>query len=408
MNTVWIIFKWEYINRVKSKLFLITTFVLPVFMIGLMYVPTLLMDLEPETTTKVGLVYEDNIDPLVQRFKDQVGENYILKNGNPQFIFARQKDEIIAMDSIRSKSLDGYLSIPSTVTIKGNVQYYSHSLSNIKIQSQLRRTLNQIVIEQRMINNKIDIDVVGKLSQAIGFETFELDKGGTASKGDPISSFFIPYLFLMILFMTIFMSGQLLLRSVIEERSSRTIEILLSSVKPDQLMMGKILGLGALGLSQMVFYLLVGLAAAYYKKLAVIEIGQLPLFLIYFLTGYLFFASIYAAMGTLFTSEQEAQQTSGLIGIIAVLPLIFASYFITNPGSSFTVAISYIPPLTPFMMILRIATDTVGGTEILLTSFLMLISCWIMIKISGKIFRTAILLYGKRATFKEVIYWIKA
>ena len=408
MNKVWIIFKWEYINRVKSKLFLITTFVLPIFMIGLMYVPTLLMDLEPETTTKVGLVHDDTINPLVQRFKDQVGENYRLKNGNSQFIFVRQKGEVSAMDSIRKKSIDGYLSIPATITNNGIVQYYSNSLSNIKIHSQLRGALNQIVIEQRMINNKIDVDVVGKLSQAISFETFEVDKGGTASKGDAISNFFIPYLFLMILFMTIFMSGQLLLRSVIEERSSRTIEILLSSVDPDQLMMGKILGLGALGLSQMIFYLLAGIATTYYRELAVIEIGQLPLFLVYFLTGYLFFASIYAAMGTLFTSEQEAQQTSGLIGIIAVLPLIFASYFITNPGSSFTIAISYFPPLTPFMMILRIATATVGATEILLTSVLMVISCWIMIKFSGKIFRTAILLYGKRATISEVIYWIKA
>ena len=104
MNKVWIIFKWEYINRVKSKLFLITTFVLPIFMIGLMYVPTLLMDLEPETTTKVGLVHEDTINPLVQRFKDQVGENYRLKNGNSQFIFVRQKGEVSAMDSIRKKS----------------------------------------------------------------------------------------------------------------------------------------------------------------------------------------------------------------------------------------------------------------------------------------------------------------
>ena len=113
-------------------------------------------------------------------------------------------------------------------------------------------------------------------------------------------------------------------------------------------------------------------------------------------------------MGTLFTSEQEAQQTSGIIGIIAVLPLIFASYFITNPGSSFSVGISYFPPLTPFMMILRLGTGTVDWIEILLTTIIMIISCWCIIKLSGKIFRTAILLYGKRATIKEIIHWAKA
>lgn len=407
MKHIWIILKWEFINRVRSKLFIITTFLLPFFMVGMMYVPALLMDLEPETITEVGLVYDDSIDPLVQRFKDQITFNYRLKNGNPQFLFSRSADEVEALDSVAVKSLDGYLFIPSSILDTGAVHYFSHSLSNVKLYGQLRRTLNQVVIEERMISQNIDIDLVGTLTRNITFETFEVDREGSASAGDMMSSFFIPYLFLMILFMTIFMSGQLLLRSVIEERNNRTIEILLSSVKPDELMAGKIMGLGALGLTQMVFYLTVGLITAHYRDMAMIELRQLPVFLIYFTTGYLFFASIYAAMGTLFTSEQEAQQTSGVIGIIAVLPLIFASYFITNPGSAFTVGISYFPPLTPFMMILRLGTGTVEGIEIFITGVIMIISCWGMMKLSGKIFRTAILLYGKRATMKEIIHWIK-
>jgi len=408
MNQIWIILKWEFLNRIRSKLFIITTFLLPFFMVGMMYVPSILMDLEPETITKVGLVYNDSIDPLIQRFKDQAANNYRLKNGNPQFLFNRLDDEVEALDNVAVKNLDGYLNIPSSVLDTSTVYYYSHSLSNVKLYGQLRRALNQIVIEERMISQNIDINIVGSLSRNITFQTFEVDRDGSASAGDIMSSFFIPYLFLMILFITIFMSGQLLLRSVIEERSSRTIEILLSSVKPDELMIGKIMGLGALGLTQMVFYLIVGLITAHYREMAVIELIQLPVFLIYFITGYLFFASIYAAMGTLFTSEQEAQQTSGIIGIIAVLPLIFASYFITNPGSAFTVGVSYFPPLTPFMMILRLGTGTVGWAEILITTIIMVISCWGIIKLSGKIFRTAILLYGKRATIKEIIYWVKA
>ena len=116
--------------------------------------------------------------------------------------------------------------------------------------------------------------------------------------------------------------------------------------------------------------------------------------MIYFTTGYLFYASIFAAMGTFFTSEQEAQQSSGVISIIAMLPIIFASYFITNPGSSFTILSSYIPPLTPFMMIIRVGTGTVELSEILYTTLLMIISCVVLLKLSGKIFRTAILLYG--------------
>ena len=407
MKQVWTIVKWEFINRVKTKLFLITTFLLPFFMGAMLYLPTILMDLEPEELTEIGLVYEDGLDTLVERFQSQVAMSHRLKDGNPQFIIFRYEDEKTALDSVSMKSIDGYLYIPSSVLDTGQVNYFGHSLSNIKIFSQLRRTLNQVVIEQRMLDQDIDISLVGALSRNIRFDTFEVDEEGITSEGNELTSFLLPLMFLMILFMTVFMSGQLLLRSVMEERTNRTIEILLSSVTADEIMRGKILGLGALGLIQMIFYLICGLVVTEYKELTIVDYSQIPIFFIYFVTGYLFYASIFAAMGTLFKSEQEAQQSSGIISIVAILPIAFSSYFITNPGSAFTVASSYIPPLTPFMMILRVGTKSVEYTEIILSALLMIISCWLMLKLSGKIFRIAILLYGKRPTFKEIIRWAK-
>ena len=407
MKQVWTIVKWEFINRVKTKLFLITTFLLPFFMGAMFYLPTILMNLEPEELTEIGLVYEDGLDTLVERFQSQVAMSHRLKDGNPQFIIFRYEDEKTALDSVSMKSIDGYLYIPSSVLDTGQVNYFGHSLSNIKIFSQLRRTLNQVVIEQRMLDQDIDISLVGALSRNIRFDTFEVDDEGITSEGNELTSFLLPLMFLMILFMTVFMSGQLLLRSVMEERTNRTIEILLSSVTADEIMRGKILGLGALGLIQMIFYLICGLVVTEYKELTIVDYSQIPIFFIYFVTGYLFYASIFAAMGTLFKSEQEAQQSSGIISIVAILPIAFSSYFITNPGSAFTVASSYIPPLTPFMMILRVGTKSVEYTEIILSTLLMIVSCWFMLKLSGKIFRIAILLYGKRPTFKEIIRWAK-
>ena len=408
MNQNWKIMNWEFMNRVKTKLFLITTFALPFFMAGIMYLPTILMDMEPEDVTEIGLVYDDGLHDLLERFQTQVNGAFRLQDGNSQFQFSRFDEEQEALDSVLSKGIGGYIFIPSSVLDTGQINYYSLSLSNIKIYSNLRRTLNQVVIEQRMLDQNIDVSLVGQLSRRIDFETFELDEMGEASEGDELSSFLVPYLFLMILFMTVFMSGQLLLRSVMEERTSRTIEILLSSVTPDELMGGKILALGALGMTQMIFYLAVGLSATYYKGWAAIEFSQIPIFLIYFVTGYLFYAAIFAAMGTFFTSEQEAQQSSGVISIIAVLPIAFASYFITNPGSAFTIGSSYIPPLTPFMMIIRLGTCSVDFPEIIYTTLLMVLSCWVLLKLSGKIFRTAVLLYGKKVTVKEVMKWIRA
>ncbi len=407
MKKIWIIIKWEFLNRARSKLFLFTTFLFPIFLVGILYIPTLMMEIEPGNITTVALVYEDPISSLIDRFKEKVDSSFRLGNGNPQYLFNRMTNEVDAMDSVAKKSFDGYLFIPNDILESGVVNYYSHSLSNIKLYNQLRRSLNQIVIENRMIEQNIDVALVGSLSKNIVFETFEVDKSGLASEGDALISFFIPTLFVMILFMTIFMSGQLLLRSVMEERTNRTIEILLSSISADQLMAGKILGLGMLGLVQMIFYLIIGFITAYFKDIPIIEFGQFPVFMIYFITGYIFYSSIYATMGTFFSSEQEAQQTSGLISIVAVLPIIFASYFITNPGSNFTVGLCYFPPITPFMMILRLGTGTVERIEIIFTTLLLIICCWGMIKLSGKIFRTAILLYGKKITLKEILKWLK-
>lgn len=400
--------RWEFINRVKTKLFLITTFALPFFMGAVMYLPTLLMDLEPEDESTIGMVYEDEIKTLVGRFQERCNTVLITQDGSPQFLFIDLNSEKEALDSVLSKFIDGYVVIPSTVVDSGQVRYFSESLSNIKIYTSLRRILNQLVIEQRMLDQDIDITLVDKLSRKIEFETYEIDELGKTSEGDELSSFLVPYLFLMILFMTVFMSGQLLLRSVMEERTSRTIEILLSSVTPDDIMKGKIMGLGALGMFQMVFYLVVGLSVTYYKGWATIDLPQIPLFMIFFTTGYLFYAAIFAAMGTFFTSEQEAQQSSGIISLVAVLPMVFASYFITNPGSTFTIGLTYIPPLTPFMMIIRLGTGTVEMNEIIYATVLMAFSCWFMLGVSGKIFRTAILLYGKKITLHEVIKWVRA
>ena len=400
--------RWEFVNRVKTKLFLITTFALPFFMGAVMYLPTLLMDLEPEDESTIGLVYEDEIKPLVGRFQERCNTALITQDGSPQFLFMDLNSEKEALDSVFSKFIDGYLVIPSTVVDSGQVSYFSESLSNIKIYTSLRRILNQLVIEQRMLDQDIDITLVGELSKKIEFDTYEIDELGKTSEGDELSSFLVPYLFLMILFMTVFMSGQLLLRSVMEERTSRTIEILLSSVTPDDIMKGKIMGLGALGMFQMVFYLVVGLSVTYYKGWATIDLPQIPYFMIFFTTGYLFYAAIFAAMGTFFTSEQEAQQSSGIISLVAVLPMVFASYFITNPGSTFTIGLTYVPPLTPFMMIIRLGTGTVEMSEVIYATVLMAFSCWFMLGVSGKIFRTAILLYGKKITLQEVIKWVRA
>ena len=173
-------------------------------------------------------------------------------------------------------------------------------------------------------------------------------------------------------------------------------------------MTGKILGLGMLGMVQVLFYLSMGIGFGLYNGMEIVKIDELPLLFIYFFSGYFFFASIYATLGTLFDNEQDAQQTMGIVSIIAMVPLIGSFYFMNNPEALITKVLSFVPPMTPFMMILRISSGAAETWEIVATTVLMILSVWGMMVLAGKIFRTALLMYGKRATLPEIWRWIRA
>ena len=130
-----------------------------------MFLPTLLMDLEPENETIIGLVYDNDMELLMNRFKERCDENFLTQEGLPQFRFINLNSEEVASDSLLKKGIDGYMVVPNSVVDSSKVNYYSQSLSNLKIYTALRRTLSQLVIEQRMINEKIDITLVSQLSR---------------------------------------------------------------------------------------------------------------------------------------------------------------------------------------------------------------------------------------------------
>ena len=397
--------KWEYLNRVKTKLFIITTLLLPVLFALISILPTWLATLDPEKTSKIGLIYGSKQTALINDFKILVQNQYKTKNGMPEFSFVNIDNDQNALSKILDKTIQGYLSVSPNILDSGQVEYYSLSLSNIRQYSNLKNALQNTVINHRLDRAGIDVSLIKQLNENIGFKTFELDEDGSSKSGNKIADIVVPMIFVFVLFMIIFTSGQLLLRSVMEERTSRTIELLLSTVNPLQLMTGKILGLGLLGVTQMIIYVLTAFIANHYKNWGVLEYSQIPVLLIYFLLGYLFYASIFAMIGTFFSSEQEAQQSTSIISFIAILPFIFGSYFISNPSSYLTTVFSYIPPLTPFMMIMRIGMGTVETLEIIYTSFLLVISCILMLKLSGKLFKVTILMYGKRISVKEIYKW---
>jgi len=209
------------------------------------------------------------------------------------------------------------------------------------------------------------------------------------------------------LFLLIVTSGQMLVRSVIEEKSSRIVEILVSSCSPTELMAGKVIGLSGIGFTQMAFWALIGVAAALQFGLNVVQPAQGALLLVYFVLGYLFYAAIFIGAGSPLNTEQEAQQVTSYLVIVLILPLTLALPAMRDPGALWIKVLTFIPLLTPTMMALRIPIQTPSALEIAATVVLMLVSISVAMVAAGRIFRIGILSTGKSPKLAEIFRWAR-
>ena len=219
--------------------------------------------------------------------------------------------------------------------------------------------------------------------------------------------FFSSFVFIILLMIMIMSSGGMLVRSLLEEKSNRLIEILVSSCTPTQLLTGKILGLSMLNLFQIIIWGLIGIALTGAATISPEIIENIGLDLVYFVLGFVFYTGIFVGLGATATTEQEAQQFNSYISMILILPIVFAISAIQNPNSEIVHVLSYFPLTTPSIMLLRLNISPVPLADILTTILILVVSIFISIYSSAKIFKIGILSYGKRPTIRELINWIK-
>jgi ABC-2 type transport system permease protein len=254
---------------------------------------------------------------------------------------------------------------------------------------------------------------VGTLLKPIDFDTVRIEKGKEGASG--ISVFLVSFTMVMLLYVNVLMYGFAVMRSIIEEKSSRILEVLLSSVTAKQLLAGKIIGVGAVGLTQTTIWLLVGLAFSLPGLAAsgsVMSNVRIPMsgilaFGVFFILGYFLYSTMYAALGSMVNSDQEAQQVQWP----AMLPIIFAIVLSTpvlqHPNSQLAFWTSMVPFFAPILMFVRIMAETPPMWEILLCIALMLLTTWGLLGLSSRIYRVGILMYGKRPTLPELRKWLR-
>lgn len=251
------------------------------------------------------------------------------------------------------------------------------------------------------------------LQSQIKFREYELNEKGEISAVNPIVRYILPFLFLFVLIMGILTSAQSLVSSVIEERSNRIVEIILSSVSAKDLMGGKIIGMGLLGLTQIAFYMIIIIGIGSYGfpqfvRFPDIEFSKIGWYLIFFMLGYFLYSAIFITLGSFFDNERDAQQLTGIFSLVMIVPIYFIPYVMEHPDTMLTNILSLIPFVTPFYIILRAG---IFGMELwLIASFAIYLTVWIYLVffIASRLFEVVILMYGKRYTFPEILRWIKA
>jgi ABC-2 type transport system permease protein len=426
MDKMLTVMRREFLSRLKTKGFIIGTILTPVFLIAMMVVPGLLLFLKSDKPKYIAVIDQagaiaDSLAATLSE-KNAAGErlyNFDKREVPPEEVETLKKT---LSEQVDRGELDGYVVIPASIYKDGNADFYGKSVTNFRDNGRIENAISRAVTARRIQQSGLDSKQVRQLVRRVDLKTVRITKGGKAEE-DQGRTKTVVWILVAFIYMAMLVYGQMVMRSVIEEKSSRVIEAVISSVKPFHLMAGKIFGIGALGLAQYSLWALVmgllsrfgvkmmGLSAAKLTN-ARFAMPSLPLetlvfFIVFFVLGYLLFAAMYAGLGAMVNSDQEAQQLVFPLVMLVIIPFLCTFYIIGSPNSQLAVILSLIPFFAPITMFARIAAQTPPAWQIALCLALLVATILGMIWVVGRIYRVGVLMYGKRPNLPEVIKWIK-
>ena len=424
MNKMFPVLKREYMTRVKTKGFIIGTIALPLFMVFIIAVPVFLALFKSEKPCQlVVLDLSQQVYPLLISALDDTTTSgarlyqlslWEVTPGN----LSIAKTELAK--KVDKKEIDGYILIPTDVFQKNYAEFYAKNVSNFEQNRTIERAISSVITRIRLERTGLDPIQISQMVRTVNLKTFKVRAG--KEEEDTGFTFGITYVLAMILYIALLLYGVMVMRSVIEEKNSRVVELVVSSVKPSHLMAGKILGVGAVGLTQIFIWVSILAFLSFYAgslvtsifsvpaaeiKLPSIPVSVLIYFVVFFVLGYFFFSTWYAGLGAMVNSEQEAQSLQMPLIMFLVIPVLMMVYVIGNPDSTLSIVLSLIPVFSPIVMFMRISVQMPPFYEILASIVFLILSIAAMIWLVGKIYRVGILMYGKRPNLPELIKWIK-
>ena len=327
--------------------------------------------------------------------------------------------ESLATHDVMQKKKVGYLVVNEQTVAGEAARYAGRNASSIPDMTQLRTALRQTILSSRLESIGIDNSRTKQLTFIpLNFSTERITERGRGGSG--MASVLFGFAIGFLLYMTIIIYGQTIMSSVIEEKTSRVAEVVMSSVPTDTLLAGKVLGVGAVGLTQQILwiattYILLKLRAPLMEKLGApavsfslpeISMGAAILLLLFFLLGFIFYSSLYAAVGSAVNSEQEARQAATPLMIMIVFAGVFIQPVLLNPTGTTAQVLSLVPITSPIIMPIRMAVTGVPNLELAASLGFLVVGCAIALWLASRIYRVGLLMYGKRPTMREMARWV--
>jgi ABC-2 type transport system permease protein len=420
VRKIWLIFKREYLTRVKTKGFVIGTLLIPFLGVVSVVLVAFLASHGSETKFRIAIV--DNAGELAESITESLEST--TSAGKPEFKVTQSIEQPASGDAaeqdlrtqINSRALDAYLVIPADLSEPAEL--HTRNPGNFRVIAPITAAVNEALIEARLSARGIHVKDLSNVTRDEGLRVIKVSAGGeSVEKGQTIG---IAIGLVFLLYMSLLMYGIITMRSVLEEKTSRTMEVLISSVQPFQLLTGKILGVAGVAFTQFLIWIAsLGLLLSYGAVMAAtfnpassfpaihIPVSLAIWAVFFFFGGYFLYSAMFAAVGAACSTDQDAAQLQWL----AMGPLVFTMMIywtvLSDPSSRMSLILSEIPWFSPVLMPMRISIQPPPVWQLVLSVVLLLLAIWGVIYLSAKVYRIGVLMYGKRPTLPELVRWVR-
>jgi len=425
MYKLWAVVQREYLERVRTRWFVLATVFGPIVFGTLMYLPAYMATRSraSDDVSRIWILDATSTD-LGKRIASSLNGGVAGDTTRTRVHILNSETlagaESTATRAVIAKDIKGYLVLERSVFIGKNPRYAGANATSLSDMRRIENAVNHEVLAEQLRALGIAATDAERLKRStLDLRAERITPTGRGGSGQV--SILIAISVAMLLYVTIFIYGQNVLRGVIEEKQTRVAEIVVSSVPPTTLLAGKVLGVGAVGLTQMLIWGAASVAMAKYRVALLNEMGatavpiQLPsigwgqavLLVLFFVLGYTFYAALFAAIGATVSSEQEAQQAQMPVVLLLVVSIMFLQPVLNNPEGALATNLGWLPFSSPIVMPLRMSAVNLPPWEIGLSLFALAAGCYVAVYVAARIYRTGLLMYGKRPTLREVARWVR-